>query len=226
MKIKIITIASSSEGNCYVIESGDEQLMIECGVSLNRVRESLGFDLSKIVGCLVSHEHADHCGHIGELSMFLNIPVFGPDIAVFPNFRPVDDTFKIQCGDEFFIKPIRLDHGKTECLGYIVKYGSELLLYATDTGSCDYTVPGLTHLMIEANHSLDKLLASGAARSHRSHAADNHLSIDAAVEVAKRHKKTLREIHLIHLSDAHSDEEEFKRRMREATGVPVYVAKK
>jgi hypothetical protein len=34
----------------------------------------------------------------------------------------------------------------------------------------------------------------------------------------------LQEIHLLHLSDANSNEKEFKEKIQKLTGVPVYVA--
>ncbi len=80
--------------------------------------------------------------------------------------------------------------------------------------------------MIEANHSFEKLIESERDRSVVARISENHLDIDSVVELCNRHKKTLKEIHLIHLSDAHSDENLFKSMVAGATGCPVYVSKK
>ena len=50
-------ISSGSNGNCYLLNCNDEILIIECGCSLKEVKRALNFDLSKIVGCVISHSH-------------------------------------------------------------------------------------------------------------------------------------------------------------------------
>jgi hypothetical protein len=52
MEIKIL--ASSSSGNCYII---DHEIMIECGLSMKEIKRRGGFQVHGIRGCLVSHEH-------------------------------------------------------------------------------------------------------------------------------------------------------------------------
>ena len=62
MKLKIL--GSSSEGNCYILENDKEALILEAGVSFGKVKKALDFNISKIVGVLVTHEHGDHAGHL------------------------------------------------------------------------------------------------------------------------------------------------------------------
>lgn len=50
-------IASGSKGNSYVLMSDTEILLIEAGVRLLQVKKAIDFQVSKIVGCLISHEH-------------------------------------------------------------------------------------------------------------------------------------------------------------------------
>ena len=58
--LKITALASSSAGNCYMIDNGHSRLMIECGIPWRTIKDKLGFELSGISGVLVSHEHGDH----------------------------------------------------------------------------------------------------------------------------------------------------------------------
>lgn len=51
------TIASGSKGNSYALIGDKEILLIEAGVSLMEVKKNIDFQISKVVGCLVSHEH-------------------------------------------------------------------------------------------------------------------------------------------------------------------------
>lgn len=55
MKLKILS--SSSNANGYILESNDGILIIECGVKLIEVKKQLDFNISKIRGVILTHEH-------------------------------------------------------------------------------------------------------------------------------------------------------------------------
>lgn len=50
-------ISSGSNGNSYVLISDKEILLIEAGVRLIEVKRHIDFQISKITGCIISHEH-------------------------------------------------------------------------------------------------------------------------------------------------------------------------
>lgn len=50
-------LGSSSSGNCYILENENEALIIEAGINLSEVKKALNFNISKIRGVLISHEH-------------------------------------------------------------------------------------------------------------------------------------------------------------------------
>ncbi len=59
---------SSSSGNLYVVTaSNGKRLLIECGVTWADLKKALDYDLSDIVGCLVSHEHMDHSKAVADV---------------------------------------------------------------------------------------------------------------------------------------------------------------
>mgnify|MGYP002524215013 CR=1 FL=1 len=58
MDIKIF--ASGSSGNCYQINDGKTSLLLECGIPKQRILSAIGYDIGKISGVLISHEHGDH----------------------------------------------------------------------------------------------------------------------------------------------------------------------
>lgn len=51
-------ISSGSEANGYIIQNKSEALIIECGCKLVDVKKTLGWNVRKVVGCLISHEHS------------------------------------------------------------------------------------------------------------------------------------------------------------------------
>lgn len=55
MVLKVL--ASSSKGNCYILESSGKKLLLECGINIKDIKRGLNFDFREVVGCLVSHEH-------------------------------------------------------------------------------------------------------------------------------------------------------------------------
>ena len=55
MKLKVL--GSGSAGNCYLLQNEKEILIIECGISYKKILQRLNFNLSSVVGCLISHEH-------------------------------------------------------------------------------------------------------------------------------------------------------------------------
>ena len=81
----------------------------------------------------------------------------------------------------------------------------ERLLFMTDSYYTEYKFPGLTTIMIEANHSADAI--SGDPRAHR--LRRSHMSIENCIELLKANDLTsVREIWLIHLSSSNGDAEE------------------
>ena len=73
MKLRII--GTGSKGNAYVLENEHEALLIEAGVNIKEIKQALDFDYSKVVGCIVTHEHLDHCKSANDL-MRLGIDVY------------------------------------------------------------------------------------------------------------------------------------------------------
>ena len=55
--IEIKALASGSKGNCYLISDNSTNIIIECGISIDRIRRGGDFMLGEIKACLISHEH-------------------------------------------------------------------------------------------------------------------------------------------------------------------------
>ena len=62
MELKVL--GSSSSGNCYILDNGKEALILEAGVRFKEVKKALGYNLRKVVGCLITHRHQDHAKYI------------------------------------------------------------------------------------------------------------------------------------------------------------------
>lgn len=73
--MKFQALASSSEGNAYVVSDGTTELLIECGLGPRKLAQALGFRMAQLDGCLVSHEHKDHCKAV-EAVIKSGVPVY------------------------------------------------------------------------------------------------------------------------------------------------------
>src|SRR5690554_5564699 len=161
MNIKVL--ASSSSGNCYRISDGYTTLLLECGISFKKIREGLGFRLSEIDGCLVTHEHKDHCKAAKDV-IRAGIDVYmsaGTKEALGVDGHRIK---AVKARQQFgigtlTILPFETEHDAKEPLGYLIysnKTG-EKLLFATDTYYIRYKFQGLTHVMVECNYASDIL---------------------------------------------------------------------
>jgi ribonuclease BN (tRNA processing enzyme) len=102
-------------------------------------------------------------------------------------------------------------------------------MFLTDSFMCEYTFPGLNHVMIECNYSDSKLIRnieSGRVPAfQRNRLMTSHMELNTCKEVLKSNDLSkVSNIILLHLSSDNSDENMFTSEIQRATGKSVYVA--
>ena len=128
------------------------------------------------------------------------------------------------------ILPFETQHDAAEPLAFLLaNQAGDKLLYITDSFYCRYCFQGLTHIMIEANYSLDILngnVESGSIpKEMKKRVLRSHMSLETAKEFLKANDLSkVQEIWLLHLSEQNSCEKRFKREVMELTGKPTYIA--
>lgn len=65
--MKMNVLGSNSKGNCYILETDTDKLIIDAGISIKDVQIALDFDFKNVAGTLVTHEHGDHSKAIKDL---------------------------------------------------------------------------------------------------------------------------------------------------------------
>ncbi|WP_411347048.1 MBL fold metallo-hydrolase [Paenibacillus sp. WLX2291] len=234
--IHIRTLASSSSGNAYLITDGQTELLIEAGIHYKEIQRALGFQVARLAGCLVSHEHKDHSLSIPHLlksgvNVYTSRGTAESLQLSSHRIKPIQAQERFVVGT-WTILPFEVEHDAAEPLGFLMVNGEgDKLLFATDTYYLRYRFEGLTHIMVECNFALDILyenVASGAvSESVKSRVVSSHFSLEHVKDFLKSNDLSrVEEIHLLHLSDHNSDEERFKREVMELTGLPVHVAQK
>lgn len=233
--MKLQVIGSSSAGNGYILEAGHEALLLEAGVKFREVKIALGFDISKITGLLVTHEHGDHAKYIKEFAK-AGIPIIASKGTIDATGVAAGATITAIQGKKervgnFTILPFRAEHDAAEPLGFLISHPEAgKVLFATDTSSLDrYEFKGLTNILIEANYCqeiADRNIMRGSLDAKRhNRVIRSHMSIDECIAFLNRTDLSeTRNIILIHLSDGQSDAGEFKNRVTSQTGKRTWVA--
>ncbi|PAF15930.1 MBL fold metallo-hydrolase [Terribacillus saccharophilus] len=232
--IDIKVLATGSTGNCYRVTDGSTPLLLECGIRYKSIQQALNFRVSEIKGCLVTHEHKDHCAGVTEV-MKRGIPVYmsqGTAEAIetdiyHPRIVRAKEQFTI---GTWTILPFDVQHDVSEPMGYLMmNQAGEKLLFATDTYYIKYKFKGLTHLMVECNYSMDILnenIESGRVhKAMKNRLIRSHFSLENMKEFLHANDlSNLQSVHLLHLSDSNSNEKLFKEEVQKITGTIVHVA--
>lgn len=236
MRLRVIN--SGSAGNGYLLRSKDGfTLLIECGVPFGETLAALDFDTSKVVGCIVSHEHGDHAGYIRDYARH-GICIYGHhslsdklprDLAAmaFQALEPAT-TYKIAGG--FDITPLAVEHDVV-CYAYLVRHREMgTLLFCTDTMMLEHRLPQVNHYMIECDYddeSLAEAIEDGRAPAlMKERLMRTHMELQTTIGVLRANDLSeTRDIVLIHLSATNADPERMVREVERATGIPTITAR-
>ena len=229
-------LGSSSKGNCYLLEASDGILIIEAGIPAVEIKKAIGYQIDKVVGCVVSHQHGDHSKFVKDiLSCGIKVlaleDVFSSHgITNMAFCKAIEPMHGYRIG-RFNIYTIPVAHD-VPCLGFVIEH-EEMgrMLFVTDTMMLEYVIPKLDHIMLEANYcdrilqeNIDKGIVPVTMRERLLH---SHMELQTAKDIIKANDITnVKEIILVHLSDNNSDEGFFKQEMEKASGKPVYIASK
>lgn len=240
-RVTLKCLGSSSSGNGYILETGNEALMLECGIAMTHVKKSLNWNLSKVVACLISHKHQDHSKHLPEV-LNCGIRVMALD-EVFDRVNDCDRTFCRAIEPKhgykvggFKILAFDLDHANNDrspcpCLGFLIEHEDMgKLLFVTDTMMLRYQFPGVNHIMIEANYEdgiLDYNIEQGVTESwQKPRLLASHLEVRQTAQILHRPEYTdVQNIILLHLSSRNSNPDQFREIVQSATGKPVQIAR-
>ncbi|MGV0847410.1 MBL fold metallo-hydrolase [Empedobacter falsenii] len=232
MQLKIIGTGSS--GNCYILENEKEALIIELGLNFSKIKEALNFDLTNVVGAVISHCHLDHAKGIKDalkngIEVYSSAGTFDFFSLKHHNAKIIKSKQAFQIGN-FKILPFNVHHDVNEPLGFLIDHEETgRCLFVTDTTYIDYTFPNLNNIIIEANYCeeiiKEKLGDTWQGEFLKNRILKSHMSLDTCVKTLKANDLSqVQKIVLIHLSDSNSDERKFKKVIEEATGKIVHVA--
>lgn len=234
--VDILPLASSSAGNAYRITDGKTTLLLEAGISYKDIQRALEFRVSQVSGCLITHEHGDHSRSAKDL-MKAGIPIYTSQ-GTADALNITGHRLKLIKAHEQFtigtwtIRPFEIEHDAAEPLGFILaNTAGDKLVFLTDTFYCRYRFSGLTHIMVEANYSLDivnrRVAAGDLHPAQKKRLLRSHFGLEHVKDFLRANDiSRVQEIWLLHLSDGNSDADRFKQEIQETTGKLVQVAKR
>ena len=231
MVLKVL--GSSSQGNCYILENKNETLIIEAGVRFIEVKKALGFDIRKVSGCLITHQHNDHAKYIKAM-VESGFPTLALEEVWTAKGVTGSRAYCIERGKgyrfgRFKVLPFDACHD-VPCVGYLIDHPETgRIMFLTDSCMCEYVFPGLNQVMIECNYSDAKLVeAINAGRtlpSQRERLMTSHMELNTCKGFLCANDLTnVANIVLLHLSDNNSDEKNFVSEIERQTGKVVYAA--
>lgn len=222
MKLSFLSLASGSSGNCYYLGTSEFGVLIDAGIGIRTIKKVLkekSIDFSRIVGILITHDHADHIKTVGCLGEKYNIPVYATEKVhkgieksryveevLYQSKRIIEKEVPFLIRD-FKITAFEVPHDSTDNVGYYIEYGEQRFTIATDVGHITDTIATYitkaNRLILEANYD-EEMLKFGsypAFLKERVSSPTGHLSNREAAEfLATHYTPELKDVWLCHLS--------------------------
>ena len=228
--LKFISFGSGSSGNCYLLATATDTLLIDIGVGLRGLKKNCrdyGYSLSQVRHVLVTHDHADHIKSVGSFSFEYKIPIYATrevheginrNYCIVKKIDPemtryIEKGRTEQIGD-FRVTPFGVPHDSSDNVGYFIEAGGVDFCMITDAGIVTDEMKGYIarsqYLVIEANHDVEMVnngpypqFLKARILSQTGH-LNNH---DSGVAIAENMTERLRHVWLCHLSEENNHPE-------------------
>lgn len=206
-------------GNCYLLPSETEMLVLDCGLPIREITKGLNWDISKVVGVLCTHTRLGHAKSVKDFeNMGIKVwkPFSGSNLTDHMEFS----SFSVQC--------FPLSHNGNPNFGFYINTGGHKILYLTDYKYCRFNFKGLAvnHILCECNSQKELAKRDFPNYEHR---IRGHSSLDYCKRFISENKtNALRRVILCHMGAEMTIAEECLAEVQKVVveGVNVVVARK
>ena len=176
MKVRFMSLASGSSGNCYYLGCETYGVLIDAGIGVRTIRKRLkdvGIPMESILAVFVTHDHADHIKSLGVFGENLFLPIYttakvheginrsycmtqklGASARKLEKYQPL--KFR-----DFTIESFEVPHDGTDNVGYCIEVDGKTFCFITDLGEITETVEKYilkaNYLVIESNYDAEML---------------------------------------------------------------------
>lgn len=220
--MKTCVLASGSEGNVTYVETANHKILLDIGMTVKYIKESLSelsSSIDEIDYVLITHVHDDHVKALKNL-----IKKYKPTICVSPkmfselevlkdyeNIILYDDAIYL---DDVTINILKTSHDTSDSRGFVLTSNGKSLVYLTDTGYVNQKnfkyLENKNVYLFESNHDIEMLLNGPYPKwlKDRVMGPYGHLSNkDSAIYLAKLIGPDTHKIVLMHLSHKNNTED-------------------
>ena len=249
--MKVISLQSGSNGNCFYVEAGDVALLVDAGISGRTAEQRLaqhGRDIRDVQGLFVTHDHSDHIRCLGVFQRKFGLPVYitretlraamsGGKLGRIEQvnyFRAGESVVFTQPDSTVTVSSIPTPHDSADGVAYVIEDSSgKRVGILTDLGhvwdGLREVLRSLDAVVIESNYD-PQMLEWGnypwrLKRRIRGHGG--HLSnLEAAQLIEQSRTDRLRWAALCHLSEDNNCPEVARRTHQKILGeeFPIHIA--
>lgn len=222
MKIKFISLASGSSGNCYYLGTENYGILVDAGIGIRTIKKNLkelALSLDVVRAVFVTHDHADHIKAVGHLGEKYHIPIYttrkvhqGINRSYCVTEKLSTSVHYIEKGETkeigaFRIEAFEVPHDGTDNVGYCICAGDKTFSFLTDLGHITSVAAAnickANYLILEANYD-EEMLRMGSYPQYlkeRISGLNGHLGNHAAATfLAQNYNENLKYVWLCHLS--------------------------
>ena len=200
---RFCNLYSGSSGNSTYVEYKDTKILIDAGVSCQKIIKGLAqlnVTLDQIDGILITHEHSDHVKGLTTISKKFNIPIYATlktwnqmSLLKLPEYNHVvfnaNENFEL---GELKIHPFSIPHDAIDPCAFHITAGEKHITVATDIGHVTKDIYenllGSDILLLESNYDPNTLSYSSYPYFLKKRISGDlgHLSNEMASKVIKK----------------------------------------
>lgn len=249
--MKVISLQSVSNGNCFYVETPKVRLLFDAGISARQAQIRLakhGRDITKVDALLISHDHSDHAKSMGVFQRKFDLPVYltRRTLAASKRYIKTGVMKKVRlfaagstiAFQDVAVHTIPTPHDSAEGVAFVIEHAGQRVGILTDLGHAfdglRDVLRSLDAVIIESNYD-DAMLEHGRYPQHlkkRIRGKGGHLSNeDAAILLRKTVDDTSDDLKLqwaclCHLSEDNNTPDVARRTHQQLLGdlLPIHIA--
>jgi phosphoribosyl 1,2-cyclic phosphodiesterase len=224
----LTVLGTGSSGNCYVLRNERGQmLLLDAGIHAKEIKRNIAYDIGSVVGCLITHEHQDHCRGGKETSK-LGVPCFGTPGTreILPWMERTEGPMKQRALGDYLVMDFPVMHDAADPCGWLITHRltGERMIYATDTCGLKYVFPHINYWLVECNYMEDLIALQPEMRQSRLRAS--HMSLERLGAILRANDLSdCQTIILCHMSRENGDARLMEQRIGYWTRKETYMAK-